>query len=440
MERKSREQIFRDLLKEDKINMDLLRREAFGGVPDSGDLRCICWELLLGYLPPDRTLWKETLDQQRKLYESLRSIFLAPPEIQRQLANAGRRAAAVALSEEEEKAKAGTPGEKKEEDEGRNSDEAKEGEGKEGEKGEEKRLEDSVGDIDAWKENNKNDETLEIIEKDIARTLPSFHFYRTETEEGRTHSETLKIILFVFSKYNKAIGYVQGMNEILAPIYYVLLTQSREPQFAEHDSFFCFWNLMTEIGGCFCRQNDDDMLSTHYEIGKYRALLAILDRELFLHLYRLKVDPRFYALRWISLLFCQEFELPDVLRLWDSFFADEKRFEFVIFFSVAYLRQKRDIILKSDFATCLSTIQSVPDVIDISPLIREAQKMRKEAGEDVLKPQNLSAGLEEAIAWGKKNPPRKPKPQHGADANPPPQNNAGDHRFLQRLRNAFDKN
>ncbi|KAJ1891789.1 hypothetical protein LPJ81_005676, partial [Coemansia sp. IMI 209127] len=40
----------------------------------------------------------------------------------------------------------------------------------------------------------------------------------------QTHAEALARILFVHAQFNKGVGYVQGMNELLAPLYYVLLS------------------------------------------------------------------------------------------------------------------------------------------------------------------------------------------------------------------------
>jgi hypothetical protein len=39
--------------------------------------------------------------------------------------------------------------------------------------------------------------------------------------ETDLHWEALERILFIYAKLNPAIGYVQGMNELIAPIYYV---------------------------------------------------------------------------------------------------------------------------------------------------------------------------------------------------------------------------
>lgn len=38
----------------------------------------------------------------------------------------------------------------------------------------------------------------------------------------------MRNILLLFAKLNPAIGYVQGMNEVLAPLYYVFSTDPNE--------------------------------------------------------------------------------------------------------------------------------------------------------------------------------------------------------------------
>ena len=40
--------------------------------------------------------------------------------------------------------------------------------------------------------------------------------------------QAMKNILLLFAKLNPAIRYVQGMNEVLAPIYYVFSTDTNE--------------------------------------------------------------------------------------------------------------------------------------------------------------------------------------------------------------------
>ncbi|TBT98981.1 Rab-GTPase-TBC domain-containing protein, partial [Hamiltosporidium tvaerminnensis] len=65
-----------------------------------------------------------------------------------------------------------------------------------------------------------------------------------------SHRDSIKRILLTYKITNSSIGYVQGMNMILIPIYYVMINSIDEEDrlYAEEDSFFCFYNLMAEIG------------------------------------------------------------------------------------------------------------------------------------------------------------------------------------------------
>ena len=73
-----------------------------------------------------------------------------------------------------------------------------------------------------------------------------------------THRENLERLLFLYSKLNAGISYVQGMNELLAPLYYVLAhdpslnqdfpkSKEKRERAAEADTFWCFQALMTHV-------------------------------------------------------------------------------------------------------------------------------------------------------------------------------------------------
>ena len=68
-----------------------------------------------------------------------------------------------------------------------------------------------------------------------------------------SHIEAIWRILFIFALLNQGIGYVQGMNEIVAVIYYALYSDFEDAGFEtspldiEADTFFCFHELMTEL-------------------------------------------------------------------------------------------------------------------------------------------------------------------------------------------------
>jgi hypothetical protein len=59
-----------------------------------------------------------------------------------------------------------------------------------------------------------------------------------------THADILHRILFIYAKLNPSIIYIQGMNEILAVLYYCFLNDTIPNKYHESDLFFTFQNLM----------------------------------------------------------------------------------------------------------------------------------------------------------------------------------------------------
>ncbi|KAL0433024.1 UNVERIFIED_CONTAM: hypothetical protein Slati_2636700 [Sesamum latifolium] len=61
------------------INMGELRRLASQGIPGAAGIRATVWKLLLGYLPPDRSLWPSELAKKRSQYKHLKEELLMNP-------------------------------------------------------------------------------------------------------------------------------------------------------------------------------------------------------------------------------------------------------------------------------------------------------------------------------------------------------------------------
>lgn len=66
----------------------------------------------------------------------------------------------------------------------------------------------------------------------------------------------MKRVLFIFAKLNPGLRYVQGMNELLAPLYFHFRCDcDREAaSHAEADAFFCFMDIISEFRDNFCQQ------------------------------------------------------------------------------------------------------------------------------------------------------------------------------------------
>ncbi|CAF4451819.1 unnamed protein product, partial [Didymodactylos carnosus] len=169
-----------------------------------------------------------------------------------------------------------------------------------------------------------------------------FGEYQLLPDGRESHWEVVERILFVYCKLNVGQGYVQGMNEIIDSLYYTFATDLHVEwrEHAEADCFYCFTNLMVDIRDNF---------------------IKVLDNTAVIHnlFERLKLKPEFDVFRWLTLLLSQEFHLPDVMRLWDSLFANHDRnFEFLLYICCAMIILQRNRLLNGNFSINIKLLQA----------------------------------------------------------------------------------
>merc|ERR1719228_204181 len=81
-----------------------------------------------------------------------------------------------------------------------------------------------------------------------------------------------------------------------------------------------------------------------------------------------------FAFRWLSLLLSQEFDLPDVLSLWDALLTDQTRSDLLIQTCTAMVFLVRDNISNNDFASNMKMLQNYPP-IDVRLIIEKARHL-----------------------------------------------------------------
>nr|KAG5699848.1 hypothetical protein BaRGS_034622 [Batillaria attramentaria] len=157
----------------------------------------------------------------------------------------------------------------------------------------------------------RNRQGITFNRSNTRRTTP-YEEYVTLKEGEEAHWEVTERILFLYAKLNPGLAYVQGMNEIVGPIYYTFATDPNEDcrANAEADSFFCFTNLMAEIRDNFLKSLDDSQCGIGYAMSLLMTKLKEHDVSLWHRLQELELKPQFYAFRWITLMLSQEFPLP----------------------------------------------------------------------------------------------------------------------------------
>ncbi|KAE8723839.1 Detected protein of confused Function [Hibiscus syriacus] len=172
------------------------------------------------------------------------------------------------------------------------------------------------------------------------------------------------------------------MNEILAPLFYVFKNDpdAEMAAAAEADTFFCFVELLSGFCDHFCPQLDNSNVGIRSTISRLSQLLKEHDEELWRHLeITTKVNPQFYAFRWITLLLTQEFNFSDSLHIWDTLLSDpEGPLETLLRVCCAMLILTRRFLLAGDFTSNLKLLQNYPSA-NISHLLYVANKLRTQA-------------------------------------------------------------
>ena len=200
--------------------------------------------------------------------------------------------------------------------------------------------------------------------------------YKIDIEE--THADVLARILYIYSKFTPDLLYHQGMNEILAPIYYCFsydkVYQEETEETIEADTFWSFYLLMEQIRSSF---DDSDEKGTEFKAELLKKILEVVDKEVYDRLVEYDVKFEFFAYRWFISFFSQDFIIGDILRLWDLVFSHENKYYYIFYVSIGILEYKREKILKSEMSEIMMEMQSFEDV-NVDRLIKLVRKIKEE--------------------------------------------------------------
>ncbi|CAD7084937.1 unnamed protein product [Hermetia illucens] len=342
-------------------NLEKLRQLAFDGDLKVSKFRSICWSLLLRVLNDGPGDWVNQREKQRTGYLKLKDEFAKNP-------HTGADKNDDPLSQSQQS---------------------------------------------LWNQYFGDQELLAVIKQDVVRTFPGVDFFRKPLIR-----DTMTNILFNYAREHPYMCYRQGMHEILAPILFVMhsdhqalqhvqevtkdidpiLADVLDPQYLESDCYCIFSRVMSKIEsyyrivnmvpnsqGYFPTQSElpspDTPLPPENEvIGQLNfirdKILAKTDLHLHNHLLKLDIPLHIFGIRWLRLLFGREFQLQDLLMLWDAIFADSDTFDLPDYILVAMLIRIRDKLLLSDYTTCLTHLMRYPNNVDISLILRHALHMK----------------------------------------------------------------
>ncbi|KAL9540772.1 hypothetical protein MBANPS3_009497 [Mucor bainieri] len=273
----------------------------------------------------------------------------------------------------------------------------------------------ALSDSNPWQQYFADLEIRKVIRQDVERTFPDVDFFRENDVQQR-----LTDILFIYCKLNRDVSYRQGMHELLAPFYWVLATESLDASqlddqhhtdpaskvmlqvldsaFVEHDAYILFDKLMT-FGKSWYEFNEEvpsrrpasssaakpDILSNHIPKPTdsarlnpvvmtchriHHEYLRTVDPRLYRHLESFGIEPQLYGIilasRWIRLLFGREFDIYELLKLWDAIFAQDPTLN----------------IVEYDYAECLTMLMRPPQITKPASLVEQAKYLQENLSED----------------------------------------------------------
>ena len=352
-----------NVLNHRKINLILLKSLTFLGIPsECKGLRSIIWKILLNYLPKEPQKWLTTTETQYSTYSIFKKEIIIRPSI---ISEEGGRVGVLDHPL-------------------------------------------SVNKDSSWFKYFKDNVLRDEIDKDVRRTRSDIGFFFQAVDKQlykqkntpnilakqmevrksdltmkdrinyiQTHGDVIAQILFIYGKLNPGLSYVQGMNELVGVIYYCFYTDCQKglEKYIESDAFFCFCNLMSEIRDSFVRTLDVYDSGIKGKMNILEEVIHKCDPEIYNIFLENGISMEFFAIRWVMLLLSQEYPIDQILRLWDSLFADKQRFTFFNYLCTAIIVLKKRELKGKEFPDILKILQDSSGYDNSLEVLKKASQL-----------------------------------------------------------------
>ena len=210
-----------------------IREYAYQGLPDA-PTRSIVWKLLLNVFPLNPTQWNRKHLKNLQIYTDLVNDFIVTPNRNCGKENCNLVPNPIDLTwKDNAQPQCGVGSEAESETEPEKANESK------------------------WSQKFGYSEMREAIWKDVERTYADYPFFH------KHNRQVLARLLFVYVILNKSVNYVQGMNELMAPLLYVFAEDALDREVSmevEADTFFAFNTLASELQNLYIKHMDSTTL------------------------------------------------------------------------------------------------------------------------------------------------------------------------------------
>jgi hypothetical protein len=247
----------------------------------------------------------------------------------------------------------------------------------------------------------KSDRTMGVIHGDVVRTGRLAFFLPPRAIPGsvpldandslhyiQEHLRRLERVLYVFATVNVGFGYMQGFNELVTPFYYVLLKSMYSLFEGEIDRVesLTFHFLQTPITKTrlaeFYTTQDKSSIILH-GTQQFEDLLTKHLPKAANIIKTLNIHPLFYCLRWFTLLFAQDHDLPTLLMIWDALWAHfAELVEYLYCMAIGHIHAIEGKLTKESYAQTIGALQN----LEIGPEIKAVLNFANQLWEENHKP------------------------------------------------------
>ncbi|KAG0164362.1 GTPase-activating protein [Apophysomyces sp. BC1015] len=223
------------------------------------------------------------------------------------------------------------------------------------------------------------------IHIDIPRTNPGIPLYQYEATQL-----CLERILYQWAIRHPASGYVQGINDLVTPIFEVFLETYIDDNPEQYDVSKLDQEVLSviEADSFWCLSKFLDGIQDNYtfaqpgiqrQIATLKELVCRIDVRLASHLQDQGIEFIQFAFRWMNCLLMRELPLKSTIRMWDTYLAEgssEGFSEFHVYVCAAFLVKWSDQLQKLDFQDVMMFLQQLPtqgwEEKDVELLLSEA--------------------------------------------------------------------
>jgi len=230
--------------------------------------------------------------------------------------------------------------------------------------------------IDDTMRSIQEQETLRQVLVDVPRTAPTEGLFRDDRVR-----RCLEKILYIWAMRHPASSYVQGINDLVTPLFVVFLAgcfddvlkydkvlngsilddRDVSNQMLAEIEADCYWCLTKLLAGIQDHYTCDQP-GVQRMVGRLQELVQRIDADLCQHLKNKEVEFMQFAFKWMNCLLLREFNLKCVIRLWDTYLAEgEGGFEnFHVYVCAAFLCRFSAEIQTMEFDELFGFMQNIP--------------------------------------------------------------------------------